>query len=303
MGKLKETIQGLQLRNEKYTKKAFEHIDYMDSTIKLYEDEDICCIYAIKPLVGGAPNVFIFTDIKVHTFIDKKYYINENEKVSIKASDLPGAITISIPQIIIPRAAFEAYFIKPSPFFAELSSAQSPLVEEIEQIIKQNNSAGGFNISYHVRALAAVLKPDAHVLFAFAGLVVEWHGNTSACAVTDDGYLTLASAGMLTGNDAKRFRFSDIREFSVKNDMISNRVIVQTLTEYLQISVADKNRAFSIYNKLTELKEQFTDKQTQESKTGAGFVADELIKFKSLLDMGAITQEEFDKKKKELLDL
>ena len=30
-------------------------------------------------------------------------------------------------------------------------------------------------------------------------------------------------------------------------------------------------------------------------------VADELLKFKQLLDMGAITQEEFDKKKKELL--
>ena len=31
--------------------------------------------------------------------------------------------------------------------------------------------------------------------------------------------------------------------------------------------------------------------------------ADELIKYKQLLDMGALTQEEFDKKKKELLNL
>lgn len=32
-------------------------------------------------------------------------------------------------------------------------------------------------------------------------------------------------------------------------------------------------------------------------------VADEILKFKQLLDMGVITQEEFDKKKKELLDM
>lgn len=35
----------------------------------------------------------------------------------------------------------------------------------------------------------------------------------------------------------------------------------------------------------------------------ASSVADEILKFKQLLDMGAITQEEFDKKKKELLGM
>lgn len=40
------------------------------------------------------------------------------------------------------------------------------------------------------------------------------------------------------------------------------------------------------------------------SKKNASFsVADELLKFKNLLDMGAITQEEFDLKKKQLLNL
>jgi hypothetical protein len=35
----------------------------------------------------------------------------------------------------------------------------------------------------------------------------------------------------------------------------------------------------------------------------AGSAADEILKFKSLLDQGAITQEEYDKKKKELLNI
>jgi predicted Zn-dependent peptidase len=41
--------------------------------------------------------------------------------------------------------------------------------------------------------------------------------------------------------------------------------------------------------------------QTQTTNTLS--VADELKKFKELLDMGAITQDEFDTKKKELLGL
>lgn len=42
---------------------------------------------------------------------------------------------------------------------------------------------------------------------------------------------------------------------------------------------------------------------TQQPATATVSVADELKKFKELLDMGAITQEEFDAKKKELLGL
>ena len=302
MGRLKETIQNLVLKNESNTKRAFEHLDYMDKTLNLSEDEEICCIYANKQSVE-TPWVFIFTETKIHSFLNKKYNVNLNEKVLIKETNLPGAIAIKIPQAFIPRAVYEAYFIKPSPFFSDFTSEQSPLVEQIEQIIKQNDSAGGFRISDHVRALADVLKPNAKVLFAFAGLVYEWSSKTGACAVTDDGYLTIVSAGLFTGNDAKKFRFTDIKEFTVKNDLIGNYVIVETLTENLRIHVADPNRAFSIQKKLLELKEEFDKKQPQSSNTGAGSVADELLKFKSLLDMGAITQDEFDLKKKELLNL
>lgn len=46
-----------------------------------------------------------------------------------------------------------------------------------------------------------------------------------------------------------------------------------------------------------------TPPEKDNSKSSAVFVADELLKFKQLLDMGAITQEEFEKKKTELLDL
>ncbi|QUI25839.1 DUF4428 domain-containing protein [Vallitalea pronyensis] len=50
--------------------------------------------------------------------------------------------------------------------------------------------------------------------------------------------------------------------------------------------------------------ETITNKQRGEevAVTGTVSVADEILKFKELLDMGAITQDEFDKKKKQLLE-
>ncbi len=56
----------------------------------------------------------------------------------------------------------------------------------------------------------------------------------------------------------------------------------------------------------------YVKKKVQESKTARNApvvvasttsAADEIKKFKELLDMGIITQEEFDAKKKQLLDL
>lgn len=45
------------------------------------------------------------------------------------------------------------------------------------------------------------------------------------------------------------------------------------------------------------------DKSVESEKTSGVSAADEIKKYKELLDMGAITEEEFDKKKKQLLDL
>lgn len=52
--------------------------------------------------------------------------------------------------------------------------------------------------------------------------------------------------------------------------------------------------------KITHISKERMEKPKQHSVNQVS-AADELIKFKGLLDQGVITQEEFDKKKKELL--
>ena len=58
------------------------------------------------------------------------------------------------------------------------------------------------------------------------------------------------------------------------------------------------NEKISVAHRRNQVTEN--DKQSEKSNIS---VADEILKFKNLLDIGAITEEEFDTKKKELLGL
>lgn len=53
----------------------------------------------------------------------------------------------------------------------------------------------------------------------------------------------------------------------------------------------------------TEIKKEENAQQTQSTPTPATLSIEEIKKYKDLVDMGIISQEEFDAKKKQLLDL
>ena len=93
---------------------------------------------------------------------------------------------------------------------------------------------------------------------------------------------------------SKKIAISDIAAF-LKED----REEVKSLLEYLhsenKIDFAGNGRYF-ILSEEKETSKKATAKETES-------VADEIKKFKELLDAGAITQEEYDAKKKELLGL
>lgn len=65
-----------------------------------------------------------------------------------------------------------------------------------------------------------------------------------------------------------------------------------------------KNVCTTINELVGQIKaEQQANERTKSNLVGDSTVADEILKFKELLDVGAITQEEFDAKKKQLLNL
>lgn len=122
----------------------------------------------------------------------------------------------------------------------------------------------------------AVAFTNEKVIYAQAGVLVPF--------VKEIGYETI------TGISAKKgFAFADI--------------IVDSINEYAQF-VVDKNAADKIRNLAIDAIENYRNRKSASNSKSRGISsADEIKKYKALLDDGVITQKEFEAKKKQLLGL
>lgn len=85
------------------------------------------------------------------------------------------------------------------------------------------------------------------------------------------------------------------------NSLTGGHIEIHTITKTYDILVSYKKELMlKIQTAFEDAKNQFTSK---ESDPAGGSAADEILKFKQLLDAGAITEEEFNAKKKQLLGL
>ena len=100
------------------------------------------------------------------------------------------------------------------------------------------------------------------------------------------GYLQLETAAESGGRLADSFFHENSFTF---DDKFTKNVQMEEVANYIKQRISEIKSA--------DIK--ITEKKTEEKSTGS--VADELLKFKQLLDMGVITQEEFDQQKEKLL--
>ena len=157
-----------------------------------------------------------------------------------------------------------------------------------------------------------------------AGLIYSFTNNTNSTLKVFENYLTIKHSGVLNTlsksglKGEKRIHYSSILAIECKK--------ATTISAgYLQFSIAGADRAGGLNsaagdensilfdagkNNLVQQIVDYIEKRRQELSTPttaqiiqASSPADELKKFKELLDMGIITQEEFDAKKKQLLGL
>ena len=101
---------------------------------------------------------------------------------------------------------------------------------------------------------------------------------------------------------AQSFNIENINAISQSWSAIGGCLIIDTLGDDIRIGEPERDIVNNIIadfdNVLQSLKTPKSAAVIQQSSA-----ADELKKFKELLDMGVITQEEFDAKKKQLLGL
>lgn len=115
-------------------------------------------------------------------------------------------------------------------------------------------------------------------------------------------------AGAIAGGTSKKTKQVCTKlQLKVTTRSVDNPIVYLDLinTEFKKNSFVYKEATKSVQDILSKF-QIIMDQLEQENNitpASSNSVADEIKKFKELLDMGAITQEEFDAKKKELLDI
>lgn len=187
------------------------------------------------------------------------------------------------------------------PSEAELQTAQG-----MYRYCIANGTGSGWNEKWGVKHFGIIehnLLPDEKVLTCFIGLhnyvSVSQHDDNYAYVVTNKR-LAFAQKGTLYGENFKYINIENINDVTLDTGALMGIICVDSLKETFNVCV-DKNQAKNILSNI----QQALDSVKLTTSTPASSVsnADEILKYKSLLDSGIITQEEFYAKKKQLLGL
>lgn len=155
-------------------------------------------------------------------------------------------------------------------------------------------------------------------LFVLAATIGYWGGDAAIIALCSGGALSILIAVILVLSVAKcQIYVTDKRiygkaAFGKRVDLPLDSVSAVGTSIFKGISVATSSGKISflaiqnrddIHSALSDLLIERQGKNSVQADYMTISNADELKKFKELLDMGAISQEEFDAKKKQLLGL
>lgn len=156
----------------------------------------------------------------------------------------------------------------------------------------------------HFMLIEQALESDENVLMCFIGLhnyiSPTKHDNNFAYAITDKRII-MAQKKMI-GQIFQTVEIENLNDVTMNTGMLMGIITIDTMKERFNVAV-EKSQAVSINQAIHEV--LFSVKQEKRKmgniKSQQTSVADEILKFKGLYDLGIITKTEFEKKKKELL--
>jgi phage protein len=144
-----------------------------------------------------------------------------------------------------------------------------------------------------VKELTNIINDDEIITYATSGV---YDGHTWLVVSTNKRIIFL-DKGMLFGVNQIEIPLSKVNAVKYKKGLFVGEIEIRDGASMFRVKSVLKKTLIPFINAVNNSIEEI--KKTQNSPKLS--VADEIMKFKRLLDEGAITQEEFDKKKKELL--
>lgn len=173
--------------------------------------------------------------------------------------------------------------------------------EEMYQYVKDNkyiDNVGKTRAKKHFESLEKELYGDEVAHMALVALLDNdgVQDGYYAVAVTDKRIL-MAQSGFFGRNKAKSVLLDNLNDVSVTQKLSMRHMEIDTIKDRIVLSL----NTWSDESVGSKLKETILRLKQGDTKPSGSSVADELRKFKELLDDGIITEEEFEAKKKELL--
>lgn len=191
----------------------------------------------------------------------------------------------------------------------KIQNGQLATAEAMYENCKKNNYGSGFTEGWgvkHFKLIEDSLMKDEEVLMTFIGLhnyiSTTKHDNNFAYAITNKRILIAQKK--VIGETLQTISLDNINDITLNVGIVFGVMTVDTIKEKFNIAVA-KASARKIYDKVHQIFNEQKNKKNNgiSQATSTLSVPDELKKYKELLDVGVINQEEFDTKKKQLLNL
>ncbi|WP_298029394.1 SHOCT domain-containing protein [uncultured Dysosmobacter sp.] len=158
----------------------------------------------------------------------------------------------------------------------------------------------------HFRVIEKALMDGEKVLAVFLGLhnykSASKHEQTYAYALTNRR-LICGQQNLVAGDKLKTVYLDNLNDITVASGILNGTLTIDTMKETFSVFVgADPARKIApkLHAEIDGLRRA---QSAPASAPAAPSAADEIAKFKALLDSGAITEEEFSAKKKQLLGL
>jgi adenine-specific DNA methylase len=168
-------------------------------------------------------------------------------------------------------------------------------------------------LQYSKKAALKGFEVIQGMLFTGESAVISFTGNhNSKSFLSDDGEYSyvitekrlLYAHKSFLKSEKKEIRLDEITNVTVTDGSLHSTIAFETQKESFTATL-DKKKVSKLYADIQEfLKDNVKQPDTQnQNAPGSLDAASEIKKFKDLLDTGAITQEEFDLKKKQLLGI
>lgn len=181
---------------------------------------------------------------------------------------------------------------------------------EMYNYCKEHNFGCGMTEKWaikHFTLIEKALKDDEEVLMVFIGLhnyvSATKHNNNFAYALTNKRFIMAQKK--LVGENFQMVLLDRLNDVSLSTGLLMGIITIDTMKETVRIGV-NKNVAENINEKLHDiiydLKSNNIKIESSQTKVNSN-PYEELKNLKELMDMGIITNEDFEAKKKQLLGI